>query len=200
LIYLDDIIVFAPDVDTHIHRLEEVFIRLQTANLKLKPETCTLFAKRIIYLGHIVSSQGVKTDEEKIQAIKNWPPPQHKKDVWSFMATCSYYQKFIKHFSKISRPLSQVSSKYFQFNQAFDLLRKHLSTAPILAYPDYSLPFILDTYVSAVGIGGVLSQVQDRQECVISYYSKMMSVKERNYCVTGQELLAIVKSITHFKP
>jgi len=122
------------------------------------------------------------------------------------MGTCSYYRRFIKNFSEISRPLNQVNSKNFQFSwtpecqQVFDLLRKHLSTAPILAYLNYSLPFILDTDASAVGIGGVLSQVQDGQERVISYYSKMMSAEERNYCVTRQELLAIVKNITHSKP
>jgi len=74
-------------VDTHIHRLEEVFNRLRAANLKLKPEKCTLFAERVKYLGHTVSSQGVEADEGKIQAIKNWPHPQHKKDVRSFVGT-----------------------------------------------------------------------------------------------------------------
>ena len=206
LIYLDDIIVFAPDVDTHIQRLEEVFSRLRAANLKLKPSKCALFADRVKYLGHIVSQAGVETDEDKVEAIKNWPPPQHKRDLRSFLGTCNYYRRFIHEYSEIARPLNQMSSKNAIFKwtdacqEAFSTLRQRLVSAPILAYPDFNLPFILDTDASAVGLGGILSQVQDGQERVIAYYSKMMSAEERNYCVTRQELLAIVKAIGHFKP
>lgn len=206
LIYLDDIIVFAPDVDSHVERLAEVFGRLRAAGLKLKPEKCRLFADRVQYLGHTVSHRGIETDQTKVDAVKEWPQPRHKRDVRAFLGTCGYYRRFIQNYSELSRPLSQLSSKSAPFkwtqecHESFEGLKRRLTTAPILAYPDYSLPFVLDTDASAVGTGAVLSQVQEGQERVVAYYSKMMSAEERNYCVTRQELVAVVKAIIHFRP
>ena len=205
LIYLDDIIVFSKDFDTHLERLAEVFSRLRQAGLKLKPSKCTLLAQRVQYLGHVVSSAGVETDEEKVRAVRDWPTPRHKKDVRAFLGTCGYYRRFIAKYSEISRPLSQLSSKHTSFKwdeqcqAAFDALKARLTEAPILAYPEYSLPFILDTDASHVGTGAVLSQVQDGREHVVSYYSKMFTPEEGNYCVTRKELLAIVKAVKHFR-
>ena len=206
LIYLDDIIVFAPDLDSHLERLGEVFTRLTQAGLKLKPEKCTLLQDKVKYLGHVVSARGIETDPEKTDAIDSWPVPRHKKDVRSFLGTCGYYRRFIVGYSEISRPLSQVASKDATFawtpecQAAFDQLRRALTSAPILAYPQYDLPFILDTDASAVGAGAILSQVQNGEERVIAYYSKMLSREERNYCVTRRELVAIVKALKHFRP
>lgn len=206
LIYLDDIIVFSQDLDSHLERLEEVFVRLQKAGLKLKPEKCKLFADKVKYLGHVVSSAGVETDDAKLLAVKEWPTPRHKKDVRAFLGTCGYYRKFIHHYAEVSRPLSQLSSKHAKFHwtpecqKAFDELKEKLTTAPILAYPDHALQFILDTDASQVGTGAVLSQVQDGQERVVAYYSKMYSKEEANYCVTRQEFLAIIKAVKHFRP
>ena len=207
LIYLDDIIVFSKDLDSHLERLGEVFTRLETAGLKLKPEKCELFAKRVNYLGHVVSEHGVETDQEKIQSVKEWPVPRHPTDVRSFLGTTGYYRRFIPSYSEVARPLTQLSAvKPSDFiwtkecQRAFTQLKTHLSTAPILAYPDYSIPFILDTDASNVGCGAVLSQEQEGAERVIAYYSKMHSPEEINYCVTRQELLAIVKALKHFRP
>ena len=206
LIYLDDIIVFSKDLDSHLERLEEVFIRLRQAGLKLKPSKCRLFADRVNYLGHVVSADGVETDELKVKAVQDWPVPQHKKDVRAFLGTCGYYRRFISNYADISRPLSQLSAKHARFQwtdecqKAFEQLKQHLTTAPVLAYPDHSLPFLLDTDASNVGTGAVLSQVQDGQERVVAYYSKMFTKEEANYCVTRQELLAVVKAVKHFRP
>ena len=206
LIYLDDIIVFSKDLDTHLERLGEVFNRLAQAGLKLKPSKCTLFNKRVQYLGHVVSDQGVETDESKVQTVRDWPVPRHKSDVRAFLGTCGYYRRFISNYSEISRPLTQLSSTHAQFHwddscqHAFETLKQCLMSAPILAYPDYTLPFVLDTDASDVGCGAVLSQSQNKQERVIAYYSKMFSSEEANYCVTRKELLAIVKALKHFRP
>ena len=206
LIYLDDIIVFSQDLETHLERLEEVFQRLTSAGLKLKPSKCSLFCKRVQYLGHVVSDQGVETDESKVQTVSDWPIPKHKSDVRAFLGTCGYYRQFISNYSEISRPLSQLSSKHTPFHwddgcqQAFEVLKQSLVQAPILAYPDYSLPFILDTDASEVGSGAVLSQIQNGEERVIAYYSKVFSSEEANYCVTHKELLAIIKAVKPFRP
>ena len=95
LIYLDDIIVFAPDMSKLLTRLEEVFERPRTANLKLKPEKCKLFSRRVKHLGHVDSDEGVKVDEDKIVAIKDWPTPRCKRDVQAFLGTCGYCRQFI---------------------------------------------------------------------------------------------------------
>ena len=206
LIYLDDIIVFSKDLDSHLSRLEEVFTRLKAAGLKLKPSKCTLFAKQVNYLGHVVSADGVATDQEKVAAVRNWPVPQHKTDVRAFLGTCGYYRRFIAGFSELQRPLSQLCKREAKFRwdencqRAFDILKEKLTSAPILAYPDYTLPFILDTDASQVGTGAVLSQKQKEGEKVVAYYSKMFSPEEMNYCVTRKELLAIVKAVNHFRP
>ena len=206
LIYLDDIIVFAPDMSTHLTRLEEVFERLRAANLKLKPEKCKLFARRVKYLGHVVSDEGVEVDEDKIVAIRDWPTPRCKRDVQAFLGTCGYYRRFISKYSEISRPLSQAAARDHTFvwddecQEAFEVLKDRLTSTPVLSYPDYELPFVLDTDASKVGTGAVLSQVQGGQEKVIAYYSKMMTPEERNYCVTRQEMVAIIKAIKHFRP
>ena len=115
LIYLDDIIVFSKDLDSHLKHLAEVFDRLQSAGLKLKPEKCKLFADKVNYLGHVVSSKGVETDNAKISAVKDWPTPRHKRDVRAFLGTCGYYRRFIHHYAEISRPLSQLSSKHAKY-------------------------------------------------------------------------------------
>lgn len=206
LIYLDDIIVFSKDLDSHLGRLEEVLIRLARAGLKLKPSKCTLFAKRVHYLGHVVSDKGVETDASKVETVRNWPKPRHKTDVRAFLGTCGYYRRYIANYSEISRPLSQICSKHSLFNwnedcqKAFSDLKHCLTNAPILGYPDYSRPFTLDTDASDVGTGAVLSQSQNGEERVIAYYSKMLSSEEANYCVTRKELLAIVKAVKHFRP
>ena len=206
LIYLDDIIVFAPDMPTHLTRLEEVFGRLRAANLKLKPNKCKLFARRVKYLGHVVSDEGVEADEDKVAAIRDWPTPRCKRDVQAFLGTCGYYRRFIPRYSEISRPLTQVAARDTAFiwdeecHEAFVSLKESLMSTPVLSYPDYELPFILDTDASKVGTGAVLAQVQGGQERVIAYYSKMMSAEERNYCVTRQEMVAIIKAVKHFRP
>ena len=97
LIYLDAVIihVFSKDVESHFQRLGEVFNLLRKANLKLKPNKCKLLQTEVEYLGHIVSGEGISTDPAKIQAVCNWPTPQHQADVRAFVGTCSYYRRYI---------------------------------------------------------------------------------------------------------
>ena len=206
LLYLDDIIVISPDFDSHLERLEEVLKRLRRANLKLKPSKCELFRDEVRYLGHVVSSQGVSTDPEKVEAVSSWDPPTSVKDLQSFLGLAGYYRQYIPDFSTIAKPLSKLTSKETEWAwteecaKAFQLLKDKLVEAPVLGYPDPALPYILDTDASAVGVGAVLSQVQEGVERVIGYYSKTLSPPERNYCVTRRELLAVVKAVGHFRP
>jgi hypothetical protein len=150
-----------------------------------------------------VSPEGITTDPQKLEAVRKWPTPRNKHEVRSFLGLCTYYRRFISGFTDIAKPLTRVTEekRAFQWTPeveaAFQTLKGALCTSPILAYSQSEGKFIVDTDASNVGIGGVLCQLQDGQERVISYYSKTLSKAEKNYCVTQRELLAIVKSLEH---
>lgn len=204
LVYLDDIIVLGRSFAHQLKNLELVFERLRAANLKLNPKKCNLFRKRVNYLGHVVSDEGISVDPEKTRAICEWPVPRNKHEVRSFLGLCTYYRRYVKGFANVAKPLTRLTEekRIFEWNSdcqdAFEELKKTLVSAPILGYPRTEGKFILDTDASNTAIGGVLSQLQDGEERVIAYFSKVLSKPERNYCVTRRELLAVVKSIEHF--
>ncbi|GFV29249.1 retrovirus-related Pol polyprotein from transposon 412 [Trichonephila clavipes] len=174
------------------------------ANLKLNPSKCKFFQKEVNYLGHIISAEGVRTDPEKVSAVKNWKCPENLRELRSFLGLCTYYRKFVKGFSNIARPLHKLteSKQKFQWTKecedSFLQLKEALTSSPILIYPQPDKPFILDTDASNESVGAVLSQEIDGHERVVAYWSKSLSKPERNYCVTRKELLAIVKAIEHF--
>ncbi len=206
LVYLNDIIVFGKPVDEEMNRLRVVFQRLRNANLKLKPKKCVLFQGSVLYLGHIVHRDGISTDPEKIRVIEEWATPTCLRDVRSFLGLASYYRRFVKGFCDIARPLYNLIKKNTAFNwtdqcdEAFSTLKRCLTTSPLLAYPDHSGKFFLDTDASGTGIGAVLSQEQGGHERVIAYASRTLTKAERNYCVTRRELLAVVFYVRYFRP
>lgn len=185
--------------------LTVVFDRFRKANLKLKPKKCTFFQDEIKYLGHIVSENGIKCDAEKTKAIQAWPRPETATEIRSFLGIASYYRKFIPAFSQLSFPLNELMRKNRKFvwtiecESSFHTLKQALVSAPILAYPSRNDPFILDTDASLYGIGGVLSQLQDGEERVISYGSKTLTGSQTKYCTTYRELLAVVTFVKHFR-
>lgn len=205
LVYLDDIIIFGKDFNQMFENLEEIFLRLREANLKINPKKCLLLQKDVKYLGHIVSEKGVTTDPEKITAVKDWPIPHTKKQLRSFLGFCSYYRKFVRGFSLIAKPLFALTENQIKFiwkdecSNAFEKLKLMLSSSSVLSFPKGKGQFILDTDASNIGIGAVLSQVQGEKEMVIAYYSRVLTKAERNYCVTRRELLAIVDAIKFFR-
>ena len=217
LIYLDDIVVFSRTFEEHVQRLSMVFERLIEAGLKLSPEKCKLFQDKIKYLGHIVSAEGIATDPEKIRCVQEWPVPQNIGQLQSFLGFVGYYRRFIKDFSKISRPLYEllkgsgcnkkkqrrkpsVASKDFAWQEqqqlAFDKLVGMCCEAPVLAYADYTKPFIVHTDASMEGLGAVLLQTQEGKDRVIAYASRRLSQSERNYPVHKLELLALKWAVT----
>ena len=205
LVYLDDIVVAGKTVDETITNFEKVLARLQAAGLKLKPSKCTLFARSVRYLGHIVSSEGISCDPEKIVSVKEWPRPRNVSDVRSFCGLAGYYREHIDSFSKIAEPLFRLTRKAVRFKWsddcqlAFEKLKEALTSAPVLAYPDPDKDYILDTDASQFGMGGVLSQLHDGHERVVAYASKTFNKAQRNYCTTRRELLAVITFVKHFR-
>ena len=190
VLYLDDIIVYSRDFEEHLKNLSLVFDRLESANLKLKAKKCSFFRKEVIFLGHVVSENGITTDPSKTEAVEEWPTPRNVTELRSFLGLVSYYRRFIKDFAKIAKCLHGLTSKNSQWNwtaecdEAFHLLKSKLVTAPILGYPDVEGgKFILDTDASNDAIGAVLSQIQDGKEVVIAYASRTVRAtdEEANY-------------------
>ena len=205
LVYLDDVIILGHDFDSHLKNLGKVFDRLREAGLKVKPSKCELFKMKVVFLGHIISDQGVTTNHSKTEKISKWPTPVNKRQVQQFLGLASYYRRFVKDFARISTPLHRLTEKNSTFQwtteceQAFATLKTKLVSPPVLAFPDFSKKCVLDTDASDCGIGAVLSQIHDGQERVVAYASKSLSKAERNYIVTRRELLAIVTFVIHFR-
>lgn len=205
MVYLDDIIVIGKSVDECLINMGQVFERLSKAGLKLKPKKCFILQKHVKYLGYIVSDAGIQTDPEKVDKVLQWPEPENISELRSLLGLASYYRRHLPQFATVCKPLYKLCEKGQEFiinddcKAAILKIKELLTQAPILAYPVEKGEYILDTDASQTGIGAVLSQVQDGQEKVIAYSSRTLSKAERQYCVTRQELLAIVYHVRHFK-
>ena len=205
LVYLDDIIVYANDFETHLKRVREVFSRLRDANLKLHATKCCLFQRRVAFLGHVLSEKGIEVQEDKVAVVRNWPPPRNLSELRAYLGLCSYYRRFIKGFADIAAPLYKLHKKNAPFvwgkpqQDAFDVLKAMLVSAPILGMPTEVGKFYRDCDASDVGLGAVLSQKQDGAEVVIAYASRTLSKPESNYDVTKRELLAIIFGLKTFR-
>ena len=181
--------------------------RLEKAGLSIKLSKCHFCETEIPFLGYLVSPQGVKPNPQKVAAVQHYPTPTNVKDVQSFLGLAQYYRKFVKDFSIKAKPLTMLTGKSVDWawgvpqQTAFDQLRNALSQSPILAHPDFRLPFILQTDASRQGLGAVLAQRDSQgQERVIQYLSRSLSKAERNYGVTKLELLGILWALEVCRP
>ena len=205
LAYLDDIIIFSRDLDSHLERLERLFTRLREANLKLKPSKCQVMQKQVTFLGFTVSQTGVGTDPWKISAIRDWPVPTNLRQSRAFVGICQYYRRFVPNFSELAAPLHALTKKGARFEwtpqcqAAFEQLKQALLSADVLALPADEGQFILDCDASDHAIGAVLSQVQNGEERPILYASQLYDKHQRNYNVTRKELLAVVTFVRKFR-
>ena len=167
--YLDDILVYSPDMETHLTHLRRLFMKLQEADLKLKEVKCNFLKKYIQYLGHIVSGKGITPVPEKLACIKEMPPPKTPKEIKQFLGLVGYYQKFIPRFSDVARPLNVLTRKDFPFEwtpicqESFELLKTSLMTEPVLTYPDPNHPYVLFTDASKCAWACVLTQEKTHQ-------------------------------------
>ena len=206
LVYLDDIIIFSRTVEKHIEQLKEVLERLKGAGLKVRPSKCHLLQTSVQYLGHVISGEGIRTDPQKVACVSNWPVPQNSKELQSFLGLSSYYRRFVKDFAHVASPLHALTQKGRKWmwtkecNDAFFDLKKRLVSSPILALPDFSLHFVLDTDASGDGLGAVLAQSVDGEERMVAYASRALSRTEKKYCATRRVLLALVWAAQHFRP
>ena len=148
LIYLDDIIIYGSSYLDNIDKLDEVLNRLKSAGLKLKPSKCEFLKTELLFLGHVVGSNGVRPNPKILQSVKKWNPPKNVKEVQQFLGLCNYYRQYVSKFSDIASPISRLTQKKVQFvwseecQKAFEQLKTALCEAPILAYPKQNCEFI----------------------------------------------------------
>ena len=206
LVYLDDIIVMGKDFKTALENLKSVFLRLRQAPLQLKVSKCKLFQKKVVFLGHLVSQDGITGDPEKLQANESWPQPQDKSEIRSFLGLVGYYRKMVPAFAEIALPLTRLTKKNAKFlwgseqQTAFLKLKQCLISPPIIGFPlESGGSFVIDTDASGYAIGCVLSQYQDNMERVIAYGSHTLNVAQQNYCTIKRELYSVVYFLQHYK-
>ncbi|KAI5094884.1 hypothetical protein C0J45_14959, partial [Silurus meridionalis] len=225
LVFIDDLIVFSKTLEEHETRLMQVLKRLRDFGLKLSPEKCKFCQTAVRYFGHIVSQNGVETDPSKVEALKTWPKPTNLKELRSFLGFSGYYRRFVQDYSKIVKPLNDLtagypplqkdrrkkmeeSKHYFdpkgQFGerwskecqQAFDTVIAKLTSAPVLGFANHKLPYVLHTDASTSGLGAALYQKQDGQKRVIAFASQGLTRSEAKYPAHKIEFLALKWAVT----
>ncbi|KAL1915429.1 uncharacterized protein VTP21DRAFT_6887 [Calcarisporiella thermophila] len=186
IVYIDDLIVSSKTFEEHLQHCETVLRIIIRAGLTLSLKKSYLFYQQITALGYAVSNLGLATQPEKTRAVRDWPTPESAKDVRQFLGLATYYRRFVKDFATIARPLTRLLKKDNLFSwtdehqSAFETLKEKLTSAPILAQPDYSKPFVVYTDASAIGLGVVLA--------------------EQNYSATERECLAVIWALRKLHP
>ena len=201
VIYLDDILVYSKTKQEHEEHVRIVLEILRQHQLYAKKEKCELFQTRVEYLGHYISADGIEVDDKKVQAIKDWITPANLTELRSFLGLANYYRRFVKQFSTIAAPLTELLQKNVPYlwkkeqEDAFQALKERLTTAPVLLIPDPEKPFIVTTDASDIAIGAVLSQSNERKDQPIAFESRKLSPAEKNYPTHEKELLAVIHAI-----
>ena len=165
IVYLDDILVFSKSKEEHLEHLKLVLRTLQKEKLLINLKKCSFMKEELIYLGFVVSKEGLKMDPEKVQAIWNWPIPRNIFEVRSFHGLASFYRKFIRGFSQICAPILETikeTNQPFKWieeaDMNFKLLKEKITEKPVLYLPNFGKVFQVETEASGVGVGAVLSQ------------------------------------------
>ncbi|GJW80399.1 reverse transcriptase domain-containing protein [Tanacetum coccineum] len=204
-VFMDDFSVFGNSFENCLSRVDKMLQRCEDTNLCLNWEKSHFMVKEGIVLGHKISKNGIEVDKAKVDVIAKLPHPTTVKGVRSFLGHAGFYRRFIKDFSKISRPMTHLLEKNTPFIfsneciQAFETLKKKLTEAPILIAPDWDLPFELMCDASDFAIGAVLGQRHEKHFRPIHYASKTMNEAESHYTTTEKEMLAVVYAFEKFR-
>lgn len=225
IVYLDDIIVFGKTLEEHENRLLKVLDRLEEVGLKLSLDKCQFCQPKVKYVGHIVSETGIATDPEKVEAVKRWKEPTDLKSLRSFLGFCGYYRRFIADYSRIVRPLTELTKGYppaqkgrktqntdstktylkesepfgerwdQSCQDAFKKVIDCLINAPVLAFADPAKPYILHIDASTSGLGAVLNQEHPEGLRPVAFASRKLSQSEQRYPAHQLEFLALKWSV-----
>ncbi|KAA0059723.1 pol protein [Cucumis melo var. makuwa] len=194
IVFIDDILIYSKTEAEHEEHLHQVLETLRANKLYAKFSKCEFWLRKVTFLGHVVSSEGVSVDPAKIEAVTNWPRPSTVSEIRSFLGLAGYYRRFVEDFSRIASPLTQLTRKGTPFvwspacESSFQELKQKLVTAPVLTVPDGSENFVIYSDASKKGLGCVLMQ----QGKVVAYASRQLKIHEQNYLTHDLELAAVV--------
>ncbi|XP_057785651.1 uncharacterized protein LOC131003187, partial [Salvia miltiorrhiza] len=197
VVYFDDILIYSQNHDEHVEHLRSVMDVLRKEKLFANLKKCIFGTDKLVFLGFVVSAQGVQVDEEKIRAIQEWPTPTNIAAVRSFHGLASFYRRFVPYFSSVAAPLTEVIKKHVEFKwgkaqeDAFQQLKYKLTHAPVLSLPNFSKSFEIECDASGVGIGAVL--MQERRP--IAYFSEKLNGATLSYPTYDKELYALVRAL-----
>ncbi|WVZ69477.1 hypothetical protein U9M48_018253 [Paspalum notatum var. saurae] len=201
LVFLDDILIYSTSLEDHLIHIETVLWLLSKDNWKVKLSKCTFAQQSIAYLGHVITAGHVSTDPSKIEAVAQWPSPKNAKELRSFLGLSGYYRKFVKHYGLLSKPLLNLLKKNVPFiwttetDNAFNTLKQALISAPVLALPNFDLPFCIEADACDLGIGAVLTQ----QGHPLAFVSKALRPRTRGLSTYEKEYMAIILAVEQWR-
>ncbi|GJU51961.1 transposon ty3-G gag-pol polyprotein [Tanacetum coccineum] len=200
LVFFDDILIYSKSLPEHVQHLTMILQTMRNNQLFAKKSKCVFGTSHVEYLGHVISAQGVATDSSKIMAMQEWTVPTNIKQLRGFLGLTGYYRKFIKDFASLSRPLTQLLKKnsYKWSDEAqvsFLALKEAMTKAPVLALPDFTIPFEVETDASGMGIGAVLQQ----KGHPIAYLSKSLAPKHHSLSTYEKEFLAVMMALEKWR-
>jgi len=204
-VFMDDFSLFGSSFNICLENLGVVLQRCVETNLVLNWEKCHFMVTEGIMLGHKISAKGIEVDKAKVEVIEKLPPPVNVKGIRSFLGHAGFYRRFIKDFSKIAKPLSNLLNKdtpflfYAACLEAFNLLKQKLVEAPVIIAPNWSQDFELMCDASDYAVGAVLGQRREKTFHAIHYASKVLNDAQVNYATTEKELLVIVYALEKFR-
>lgn len=206
--YMDDILIWSETEEEHQTHVRQVLERLKKAGLQADIKKCEFHVTETRFLGFIIGTKGVAVDPDKVAAVKQWAPPTTVKGVQSFLGFCNFYRKFVPEYSRVAKPLTNLTKKAvpFQWDEhcrvAFDTLKKALTSAPILAHYQADYETRVETDASGgVVAGALLQQNPNTQKWhPIAFFSETMQQAELNYPIHDKELLAVVRALKTWRP
>ncbi|GJS05612.1 putative reverse transcriptase domain-containing protein [Tanacetum coccineum] len=194
IVFIDDILIYSKDEREHEEHLKTILELLKEEKLYAKFSKCEFWIPKVQFLGHVIDSRGIHVDPAKIESIKDWASPRTPTEIRQFLGLAGYYRRFIEGFSKIAKSMTKLTQKGIKFDwgekeeNAFQLIKQKLCSAPILALPEGSEDFVVYCDASHKGLGAVLMQ----REKVIAYASRQLKVHEKNYTTHDLELGSVV--------
>ncbi|XP_044510183.1 uncharacterized protein LOC123228802 [Mangifera indica] len=194
VVYLDDIVIYSESLEDHVRHLDEVMARLRAHQLYVKKEKCEFCMQEIMFLGHKVSHGQIRMDERKVTAIVEWTAPTKVSELRSFLGLANYYRRFVRDYSKIVAPLTDLLKKDKPWGwteecaQAFARVKQAVTTEPVLRLPDFTQPFEVHTDASDRALRGVL--VQEKHP--IAFESRKLKDAEQRYSAHEKEMTAVI--------
>jgi hypothetical protein len=200
LVFFDDLLIYSKTWEEHLRHVDQILPIMEEQSLYAKESKCEFGMTEVLYLGHIIGAKGVQVHQEKITTIMEWPTPKTLTELRGFLGICTYYRKFVKGFSQLCAPLTDLTKKgAFKWSEeaqvTMEKMKKVMSTCPVLALLDFGLPFTLECDASREGIGAVL--MQNMQP--LAYESRKLKGPELLYNIYDKEMLAIMHALAKFR-